>query len=186
MKKTVFVIVALALAACATTALAQGPNPAPPAGGFAGPPGAGMMGGGMGTCPAMVLSPPPAGIVDRADALQLADGQKTKLKDVLTKSEETLMPLRQKAGEASRALRQAIFAPEFDASKIKQLVTDAQNAEVAILKAEIGIWGQIRGILTADQLAKLQELTGRRMGPGMGGGRRGGPGGQPAPPPPAQ
>lgn len=193
MKKAVFVVLILTLVACAGAVVGQAGvaapppagGPAPPPPGLARPGGPGMMGGGMMSCPAMAVAPPPAGLVARAEALQLSDDQKTKLKDILAKSEETLIPLRQKAAEASRALRQAVFAPEFDAQKVKQLATDAEKAEAAIVSAEIETWAQIRGVLAADQLTKLQELTGLRMGPGLGGGgRRGGPGGQPAPPPP--
>ncbi len=184
MKKTVFVIAALAVTACGTTALAQGPGGPPPAGGPAGAPG--LLRAGFGSCPVMGIAPPPAAIVDRAEALQLTDDQKTKLRHALANGEQTLTPLRQKAAEASRALRQAIFAAEFDAQSVQQLATDAMKAETAVLNAEIAVWTQIRGILTSEQVAKLQDLVGRGMAPGMGGGRRGGPGSPPGGPPPAE
>ena len=175
LRQTVFIVMAFALMACGSTVVGQEGAGAPPPGGFARP---GM--GGMTPCPATALAPPPAGFVDRAEPLQLTDDQKTKLKDILAKGEETLMPLRQKAGEASRTLRQALFAPEFDAQKVAQLAAEAEKAETAIIKAEIDVWAKIRGVLTADQVTKLQDMMGR-----MGGGRRGRRGGG-APPPTVQ
>ena len=93
------------------------------------------------------------------------------------------MPLRQKAMEATRALRDAVYAASFDASKVAELATAAGKAEAAIVKAEIETWTQIRSILTAEQITKLQEMMSRRMGQGRN--RRGGGGGAaPGAPPP--
>ena len=185
MKKLLFVLAALAAAAVwAVTASAQGPVGPPPAGGPAGPGGPGMVRGTIGVCAVMALTPPPAAIVDRAQVLQLTEEQKTKLSDILAKGEEALLPLRQKAADASRALRQAVLAPQFDAAKVRQLTADATKAEEALLIAEIKIWGEIRSALSAEQFAKLQELTSRRFAPGQGGNRPGRRGGQPGGAPP--
>ena len=173
MKKTVFIVLALALIACATAVIGQAPAGPPPM--------APGVKGGV-SCPAMALAPPPAMVFERADALQLTDDQKTKLKDSLAKGEETLQPLRQKAMEATRALREALFAASFDAAKVSELAASAEKADAAIVKAEVETWTQIRSILTADQVTKLQELMGRRMGQGHNRNRGGG-GAAPGAPP---
>lgn len=182
MRKTAIIVLSLALAACAIVVLAQVPGGPPATGGPAGM----RVGMGMGSCPAMTLTPPSARMLERADMLQLSDDQKTKLNDVLSKGDQTLAPLREAAGKASRALRTAVMGSEADAQKIAQLVADAQKTEAAIINAEIQIWGQIKSVLSAEQMTKLQELLASRAG--MGGGRnrnRPGPGaGGEAPPPP--
>lgn len=190
MRKVLFVFLALVLVACASAALAQQPPQGPP------PPG--QFGGGFGmrgpsmSCPAMMIAPPQVAMIERsADTLALTDDQKTKLTDVLTKSETALRDLRPKADAASKALRDALFAPTFDSAKVAGLLADAQKIETAIANSEIGTWTEIRAILTADQVTKLSDSMNRRMGGGFGGGNRGGGnrgnrgGGNPGGPPPA-
>lgn len=171
MRKTIFFVLTLALA-CATLALAQ--QPPPPGGQPGAPPGGpgGMMRGGpMMSCPAMVVGPPPAMMIERGgDMLGLTDeAQKAKLLAILTKSEDALKLLRPKLDLATKALRDALLAPTFDSAKVAQLLADAQKIESAIAASEIQTWGEIRAIpLTADQVTKLSQAMSRRMG-GSGG-----------------
>ena len=184
MKKVTVIVLALALAACATVVLGQGGTPGGQGQGQGGQFRGQGMGGGI-TCPSMALAPPPAMLIDRVDTLQLSDEKKANLKAVLTKSDDALMPLRQKAVESSRALREAVMASTYDAEKVKQLVTDAQNADEAIMTAELKAWVEIRAAITPDQFSKLKEfMTSRRMGAGQGGRQRR-PGAEGTPPPPA-
>lgn len=146
------------------------------------------------TCPAMAIAPPQSMMIDRmGDQLGLTDDQKTKLKDILAKSETSLKDLRTKAETASKAVHDALFAETFDAAKVTQLFTNAEKAEAAIGTSEIATWGEIRGVLTADQVTKLSTAMSRRMGGSFGNfggnrstqGRRGNSsngGQQPAPP----
>ena len=132
----------------------------------------------------MVLMPPRAAMVDRiADQLSLTDDQTAKLKKVLTKGDETIQALQTKATEASKAVREALFASTFDAKKVTDLATASQKAEAAIVTASIDEWTQIRAILTKDQVASLKE-TMQRPGPGMGPGGPGPGDGRPDGPPP--
>ena len=136
----------------------------------------------------MALSPPPAMLIDRVDTLQLLEEKKANLKATLTTIDDGLRLLRQKAMESSRALREAVMASTYDAEKVKLLVTDAQNADTAILTAELKAWVEIRAAITPDQFSKLQEfMTSRRMGAGQGGRQRRpeADGGTTTPPPPA-
>jgi len=163
MGKTVLIVALIVI--CATAAFAQGgPPPGGPKGGPGGPPP---------ICSTMAILPPPAAAVDAiTKALGLTTQQAADLKTVLTASGDTLGPLVKTASDATKALRDAVFAATYDADAVAAAVTAAQDAEVAIVTASIDTWAKIRAILTADQFAKLAA------GPGPGGPR------PPGPPPP--
>jgi Spy/CpxP family protein refolding chaperone len=201
MRKTALVLAVLALLLSAALVWGQ----APPAG-RTGPGGTGGGRGGFMMGPAMAVPAPTAMSFDRMfGQLQLTDDQTTKIKDILTKSDTAMTPLAQKSTDATQALRTALLAPTMDSAKVKGLATAAETAEAAVIDARIQTWTAVRGILTADQLTKLQESMNAPRGgmggngPGGGGnrgGNRGGGGGNapggggntgdttPAPPPP--
>ncbi|MGQ9454850.1 MAG: periplasmic heavy metal sensor [Armatimonadota bacterium] len=129
----------------------------------------GMMGFGMGMCAAMAIAPPSAAMMDRFAGL-LEDDQPARLKAVLEDSDKKLATLREKAADASRALRQAVFAEGFNLAEVQSLAAEAQKAEAAILNAEIQTWAQIRGILNSKQVGMLQDLLARPSGRPMPGG----------------
>lgn len=168
MKKITFFVLALSLI-CAGLALAQQP-PAPPAGqarpgGMMGSP----MGGMMGMCPAMATAPPSVMMIERSgDALALSADQKTKLTNVLTKSEVNTAKLRPVAQQASQALHEALVAPTFDAAKVNSLLAAAQKADANISSAQIQTWFELRAILTPAQVKQLSDMMGRRMGGAAG------------------
>lgn len=165
MRKVVFVVLSLTLIASATAVLAQQPPSNVPAGPPSGA-GTSRFGGGFGmSCPAMAIAPPSAAMIERAANLNLTDEQKTKLTEKLTKADATLAPLRQKASEATQALRNAIFAATYDAAKVQALLIAAQQADAAVSNAELAVWTELRAILTADQITQLQQRRG-----GFGGG----------------
>ena len=144
MRNTVLMTAALALVVCTAPAWGQGP-PGPGR-----PPGGG--GGGM-PCPAMAAMAPPSAVIDRmAETLGLTESQVTKLRAAMTKCEESIKSLSQKSGEATKAMRDAIAASDYDAQKVTEV-----KAEVAVLSARLDEWTQIRSILTADQAKRLQE-----------------------------
>jgi Spy/CpxP family protein refolding chaperone len=179
MKRT-FVIAVVATVLCAMAAWCQGPP---------GPGGPGGMRGHMMSCPAMAVAPPSGMMLDRmASTLQLTDDQRTQIMDLIGKNDKTVRPLMQKAGEATKALHTALLAADFNAQTVKDLATRAEKAEADVVAANIDIWAQIRGVLTKDQAAGLQEaLSGPPQGPGPGGPPPpGGPDGPPPPPAPGQ
>ncbi|MDH7601877.1 MAG: periplasmic heavy metal sensor [Armatimonadota bacterium] len=185
MKRTMLFVVAVvlicALAADAQMRVGTGQRAQNP------PPGGGMgFGMGFGMCATMAVAPPTAAMVDRMTDLQLTEDQATRLKSILTESEKQLMSLRQKVADACRALREAVFAEQYDSAKVQALASEAQKAESAVLSAELQTWAQIRSVLTAEQVNKLQGPVGWRGGPRQGGSRGAGgqPGGFAAPPPP--
>ncbi len=190
---------------CAALVVAQdAPPPGPPPAGPGGPPAPGTGGyawrGGqttmMGGSPSAALNPPSAQFVNRgATSLSLTQEQTEKLTAILTKSDTNLAALRQKVQTASQALRTAVLAPTYDAAKVKQLLADAQAADTALINAELQTWLDLRAVLTADQLGKLQTVMQRPGFGGFGGGTRGTRGNRPGggnnpppagtPPPPA-
>jgi Spy/CpxP family protein refolding chaperone len=202
MKKALLIAAILVLALCTASAWAQG-APGPGAGGpggpggFAGGPRAGRMGGGMMQSPAAALMPPQGIVIgEAATTLALTDDQKTKLQDIFRAYNEKLRPLMTKTNETNQALRTNIMAAQCDTQKIKDLVAAGNKNDAEIVTLNLDTWNQVRGVLTADQLAKLPEALQRRgMGGGFGGpGNRpggntppaggGAPGGTPPPPPP--
>ncbi len=158
MKKVVLVVLVLAMVAASAVAFAQ-QNQQRPQSGTRG----GMM---MAVpCPSMAITLPPIAQIERSNNLGLTDDQKTQLKAILAKANTTLASLRQHSSETTKALRDAIYATNFDATKVQQLLLDAQKADAAISSAEVAAWTEIRAILTADQVSTLQS----RRSSGFGG-----------------
>jgi len=191
MRKVSVFAVALAIALLATAAWGQYNPGAPGDANRPNRPGGGGMGGmgrGGGFSTAMAVMPPQPMFFERnAEELQLTEDQKTKLKDVMMKSEQSMVPLMQKANKASTALRTGLLSADSDAAKIKTLVSDAQKAEADIVTARLDTWAKMKAELKPEQLAKMQDLMTRRPGPGGPGGPGvpPGPGAPPPPPPPA-
>ncbi|MCE5197944.1 MAG: Spy/CpxP family protein refolding chaperone [Armatimonadota bacterium] len=159
MIKTLSIAAALAAVICTTPVWSQG---APPQGG---PRGAGAP---SMSCPAMAVMPPPSAVIDRAaETLQLTEDQTATLKIAMTTCDGTIKSLAQKATDASKALRDALVASEYDAQKAKDLAAAAEKAEITLINARIDEWTQIRAILTADQAKKLLDTTNAQR-PGQG------------------
>lgn len=125
---------------------------------------------------AMVILPPPAAACDQiSKVLSLTTDQTTALKTVMTAYDATLPALLKAAADASKALRDSVSATEYNAETVKGLADKAQAAETAVIDASIAAWGQIRTVLTADQVATLMAPPPPPPGGGgHGGGRPGG------------
>jgi hypothetical protein len=114
----------------------------------------------MMSCPAMAVVTPQGFMLDRAvGTLRLTEDQAIKLKAVTAKNDTTLRPLMEKAADASKALRTALLASDYDAKKVKELASAAEKAEAAVVTANIDGWASIRAALTADQFSKLKEAV---------------------------
>lgn len=139
-------------------------------------------------CPLAAVGVPQPGMLERmADMLQLSDDQMTKLQTVMAANGKIVQPLMQKSGEACKALHDAVLAAEYDAANVKALAVKAEKAEADVVAANIDVWTQVRAILTADQIAALQQaMNAPHQGPGQGQGPGGPPppGGPGGPPPP--
>jgi len=91
-----------------------------------------------------------------ASKLGLTTTVAASLKSILTASDATIQPLQKTAGDAAKALHDSLSATTFDAAAVGTLAAAAQKAEGDVIAASIDVWTQLRGILTADQVAKLQ------------------------------
>lgn len=168
MNKLLAMVMALALSA--TCVLAQQPQlPGGPPEGPAGAPrpgfgAGGMMGGGaFGAGAGAVLAPPSAAMLQRVEGLALTDAQWTQLEGILQEGQRTLQPLRQKVTEASAPLRAALADPTFSQNKVQQLAKALQDAEAAVVAAEIRIWTQVRGVLSGAQVKMIQDSMAPRV-----------------------
>jgi len=146
MKTLIVSCVVVALAVCVAAGWCQGrPGPGGP------PPGGPPRGGGM-----IVPPPPPAAAIDGiTEALALTEEQAAELKVLLTNAETTLQPLMKTAGDAGKAVRDAMAAGDIEAAA--NLVDAAADAQYAVTKACLEAWGQIKagGALTDEQFQKL-------------------------------
>jgi len=166
MGRSVSVVLAVAVAMCATAAWAQG-GERPSRSASGGPGGMGM----QMSCPAMAVAVPRVEMLAReAKDLSLTSDQLTKLQEAMKKADETIKPLSEKSAERSKAVREALMASTYDARNVAALAELAVKAEAAIVTARLDEWTQIRSILTADQVTKLKEkMSAQRPGGGAGG-----------------
>ncbi len=91
-------------------------------------------------------------------ALGLSDDQKAQVKLIMQKYKPTVQPLVEQLVTARRSMRDAIHSPTIDESAIR-----AQAAKVASLQADLAVQRahvshDIRAVLTADQIQKLQDM----------------------------
>ena len=167
MKKILFFALALTLICALMVSAQQPPAPPPPGPGGPGAPGGMMgnpMGGMMGMCPSMAVALPSALMIERGgDALGLTADRKAKVLNVLSTKDANIAKLRTAAQQASKALRDAVVAPTYDAAKVASLLAAAQKADADISSAQVKAWGELRAILTPAQVTQLSEMAGRRM-----------------------
>ncbi len=148
MKKGVLVVSMLAAVICCITPLLS-------QGGPGGPGGPGAHGRPLSVMIAVL--PPPAVAADGiAKALQLSADRAASLKAALTAGDAAIQPLLKAAGEAAKAAHDALLAADYDADAVADMAAKAQDAEGDVIAASIDAWTQIRLILTADEVAKLQ------------------------------
>jgi Spy/CpxP family protein refolding chaperone len=111
LKKVMVVLAALVVAVWAAGAWSQG---GPGQGGRGGRGGPGGPGGMMASCPAMAVMPMHGPMIDRlVQDLGLTEDQVTQLKDVTAKGDAAMLPLAKKAGDATKALRDAVYAADY-------------------------------------------------------------------------
>lgn len=107
------------------------------------------------------IMPPHADMIDGlTNSLNLTTDQASSLKTILTEADTTIKPLVQASGDAAKALRDAIFATTYDADTVTAAVEASEAADAAVVSACVDVWVKIRAILTADQIALLQECPG--------------------------
>ncbi|GEM_PF-1351483 len=96
------------------------------------------------------------------EALDLSDGQRAKLKEVLQEERERRESLRRESWDARKALRAAAEAPAPDEAEVGRAYLRLRESLQANVEAREKTKERIASILTDEQKAKLEELRSRR------------------------
>ncbi|HOM72519.1 MAG TPA: hypothetical protein PLP86_09755 [Armatimonadota bacterium] len=110
------------------------------------------------TCPATAIQLQYMPVLTGMGELELTQDQLMQILDVMSKSDEVAQQLQEQAIQESKRLRQVLLADQVTPKQIQTQVMYAEQAEAAVINAEIVKWMQVRSILTPEQLAKLREL----------------------------
>ncbi len=102
-----------------------------------------------------------------AQPLQLSEDQVNRLMDLMLTAEKTIRPIRQTAAKAAEALRSAQFDKGVTPGRIKEAAATAQKVETALVTTQLEAWQQIRNILSAEQLKRLQMILSQPRPPFM-------------------
>jgi len=94
--------------------------------------------------------------------LDLSDAQQDQVKAMLRDARPRLAPLADEAGRARRALFAAVTAPTYDEAAVRAAADALGRAAGAVAAGGAQLQAQVRGILTPEQQAKLDEAL-RRM-----------------------
>lgn len=147
MKRSLMVTVAFVVI-CATAFAQGGPRPG-------GQPGAPPISAAM-----TILPPPPTALDALTKLLSLTDQQAADLKAVLEAGDAALVPLMKAASDAAKSVHDAVFAETYDADAVAAAVSASADAEAAVIASCIDTWSKIRGILSADQFARIAKCPG--------------------------
>ena len=96
------------------------------------------------------------------EALDLSDGQRAKLKELLGEERERREALRRESWDARQALRAAAEAPSPDVAEVGRAYLRLRESRQANVEAREKTKERIASILTDEQKAKLEELRSRR------------------------
>ena len=96
------------------------------------------------------------------EALDLSDGQRAKLKELLREERERREVRRRESWDARQALRAAAEAPSPDAAEVGRAYLRLRESRQANAEARAKTKERIASILTDEQKAKLEELRSRR------------------------
>jgi Spy/CpxP family protein refolding chaperone len=110
-----------------------------------------------------------------AEDLGLSDDQKLQLEALRTKQRDTLRPLMESARQAHEAFRSALEAESADAGAVGRAALAMKDAEKKLRAAHTAAFEDMKAILTAEQVAQLDQWRAQHTGPGPRGFGRGGP-----------
>lgn len=96
------------------------------------------------------------------EALDLSDGQRAKLKEILQEERERREILRRESWDARKALRAASEAPAPDEAEVGRAYLRLRESRQASAEAREKTRERVVSILTDEQKAKLEELRSRR------------------------
>lgn len=93
--------------------------------------------------------------------LDLTDDQKTRIKGILVEERADVDPLMAAAARTRRDLFLAIHAAAFDEDAVRRAAAGAAASEADLAVARARILSRVRGVLTSDQQATLQDMQNR-------------------------
>jgi Spy/CpxP family protein refolding chaperone len=146
------IAITLALAA-GSVALAQGPGP-----------------GGPGPGPGFGDGPRLERLFERLD---LSDEQQAEVEQLVAGHRDGMRPRLELLRDKRQALHEQIHAETFDESAIRTAAAELAEVEADVAVARGDVLQQLRGVLTPEQAAEMQELIEQRQqrfqeGPGKG------------------
>ena len=103
--------------------------------------------------------------------LGLTDAQASQATTIFTNAQTAATPIQTNLGDARQSMRDAVKSN--DAAAIDKLAATTGTLTGQLLAVQSKADAAFYAILTADQQAKLNELGGSGMGPGMGPGGMG-------------
>ena len=92
------------------------------------------------------------------ERLKLTDGDKTKVSDILTKSEEAMKPLIQAQRKAAEECVTALTKPGLQEIEVQTAADLAMKAEAAILTEKIKTLFALRAALSPEQVTELNSM----------------------------
>jgi Spy/CpxP family protein refolding chaperone len=117
------------------------------------------------------------------DRLDLTDDQKEQMSKIRAEHQKEMRYEQSLLNEKNAHLRTLLSAPEKDETAINNTIDQIAGMKAGLMKKQIANREEIKGILTAEQIEKMEELgygNGLRQGlrgnrgPGQGQGMRGG------------
>ncbi len=102
-----------------------------------------------------------------AQPLRLSEEQINRLMDLMLTVEKAIRPIRQTAAKTSEALRSVQFDKGVTPARIREAALASQKAETALVNTQLEAWQQIRSILSAEQLRRLQMILSQPRPPFM-------------------
>ncbi len=119
------------------------------------------------TCPVSALQMLDMALFDatlpvKMEGNQLTQDQVNQLMEMtqaLSESNQAMKDLESRARAESKRLREMLLADQVDPRQLRAQATRAEQAEAAIVDAQIDKWLQARSTMTPEQLAKIRELA---------------------------
>ena len=91
----------------------------------------------------------------------LTDNQRLRIADIQRSHEDEIISAGRRLREARQALDRAIRSEQFDERQVDQHIEDLAAAQADQIRLQARIRARMRGVLTSDQMMRLNELERR-------------------------
>ena len=96
------------------------------------------------------------------DALQLTDGQKATIQELFAANRGNARELFQRMQEQRQLMRNAAQTQPFDEAAVRFQAQELAKLQAEMMVRRAAVMNQVASVLTADQIAKLEELRQER------------------------